>query len=83
MTKKISFTLTVYKRDDSGELYGDGAATVFKGDVKDWFGLKQASIDQAFMHEVVSKAVCHVRYTYGRLRTTVYKTPNFNGTWRE
>lgn len=83
MTKKISFTVTVYQRDESGVLYGDGAATVFKGDLKDWLSLKAEAIGFAFGKELSSNSVCHVRYTYGRLRTTVYKTPNFNGTWRE
>lgn len=83
MGKKISFTVTVYKRDKDGVLHGDGASTVFKGDAKTWFGIKQQAIDFAFMHEAVGNSVCQVRYTLGRLRTTVYKTPNFNGTWRD
>lgn len=83
MGKKISFTVTVYERDEDGVLHGDGATTVFKGVVADWMSLKNEAIGFAFMKEAAHGSVCHVRYTLGRLRTTVYKTPNFNGTWRD
>jgi hypothetical protein len=82
MSAKISFTVTVYKRDAEGVLHGDGASTVFKGDARTWFGIKQQAIDFAFMHEAVGNHVCQVRYTKGRSRSVIYKTPNFNGTWR-
>jgi hypothetical protein len=83
MPKKITFTVTVYSRDKNGVLYGDGASTAFKGNLEDWLALKNESVGFAFMKEAAHGSVCHVRYAYGRLRTTVYRTPNFNGTWRE
>lgn len=82
MAKKISFTVTVYKRDAEGVLHGDGASTVFKGNLEDWLGIKQQAMDHAFMHEEGNQGVCQVRYTLGRSRSVIYKTPNFNGTWR-
>jgi len=63
-------------------LYPSGTKrTAIEGWDECWHGC--VYIDFAFMHEAVGNSVCQVRYTKGRSRSVIYKTPNFNGTWRE